>query len=271
MARYRPETTPAEASGPLPDTPGAGPLPVPPLSPRRGRWLVRAALLLLVPVLLGAIAWWFLFAPHPVVTGEVRVPAPDGGLAPAAGAAVFVVPQEELAISWRTRLETARSRAAEFDELLVQARAAHREKDLVLELAARVSEVADEYNMPDAAQLRAERDAIQREEQSAREEIERITREQQAVSDFAAFLTAPPAATLQVATDESGIFRLPVPEATEGLALLVVSARPGDDKTEVHGWLVPLGLVLGRTEPWRFSPEDALDADRIREIAAAAP
>jgi hypothetical protein len=255
------EADPGTAGAPI-----AAPLP----PPRRRRGILAAALFLLLAAAAGGAAWWFLFTGSPALTGEVRLPAADGGLVPAPGAAVFVVPREELAARWRTQLEEAQSRAAELDEVLAQARTAHREKSLVLEQAARVSEVADEYNMPDAAELRAERDSAQVEEQAARAEVEKITREQESLVGLGAFLTAPPEAIAQAATDDNGFFRLPLPEVNEGLVLLVVSGRPADGGPEVWGWFTPLDPERGRSEPWRFGPEDALDADRLRQIVAAA-
>ena len=250
----------------------AKPAPVAPRKPaKRGR--KGLLFLLLIPLLaaLGASAWWFFPVQPPALQGEVRLSGPDGALAPVAGAAVLLVSQQELAAQWRERLAEAQSRAAEVDELLKQAKAAHREKALVLELAARTSELGDEYNMPDAAELRAARDAAQAEEATALAEVEKLTREKESATDPAAVLRSPPEAIDQTQTDEAGAFQLLLPEAREGLVVLVVSGTGEEDASAVKGWLVPLDGAEERTEPARLSSDNALDADQIKQIAGAQP
>ena len=242
----------------------------PPAKPR-GRWLSLAALSFLLLGALGAAGWWFFLAEPPPLSGEVRVAGADGELVPASGAAVFLVPQEEVALRWRRQSEEARARAGEFDALLEEARALHRERSLVLELAANVSAVADEYNMPDAAELRAERDAAQAAEAETLAEVERLTREKAEAFGPAVFLGAPPEAIVQTDTDETGTFRLPFSDPTEGLAVLIVTASTTDSASPVRGWLAPLDPTRDRATPLRFSPDNALDAERIQEIADAAP
>ena len=238
---------------------------------RRGRWLAMTALLLLLLGALGGAGWWFFLSEPPTFSGEVRIAGGGEELVPAKGAAVFIVPQEELAARWRRQLEEAGIRATELEALLGQAKTAHRETSLVFEQAARVSEVADEYNMPDAPELRAERDVAQSAEAAALAEVERITREKEAAMSPLAFLAAPPEAIFQTGTDEDGAFQVPWSDATEGLAVFIVSNPSAENASEARGWLAPLDMSPDRDEVLRFSPQNALDADQIREIAGAAP
>lgn len=246
------------------------PVSRPAVAKRRGAWLAPAALVLLLLGGGGAAAWWFFFAEPPPLSGEVRVAGAGGEMVPAAGAAVFLVAREELAARWRRQSEEIRDRAAQFEALLEAARAAHREKSLVLELADDVSAVADEYNMPDAEQLRAERDAAQAAEAGALAEVERLKREKDSISGPAAFLGAPPEAIRQTVTDESGAFRLPHAGPLVGLAVLVI-AEPTADAAPVRAWFAPLDPDQDRAVTLRFSPDNALDAGQIQEMAGAAP
>jgi hypothetical protein len=232
--------------------------------------LLSGALLLLLGAL-GAAIWWFFPMQPPALRGEVRLAADDGTEAPAAGAAVYLVSREELTARWRDQLAEAQSRAAEVDELLKQANSVHREKVLALELASRTSELAEEYNMPDAAELRAARDAAQAEEATALAEVEKLRREKESIVSAAALLQARPDALDQTQTDESGAFALTLPASTEGLAVFVLAGADGENPSEIYGWLVPLAGPDEATKPVLLSPANALDAEQIREIAGAQP
>jgi hypothetical protein len=228
---------------------------------RRGRkGLLFAAVLLLLGAL-GAVAWWFFPKQPPALAGQVRLAAADGTASPVAGAGVFLVSREELAAHWRDRLAEAQSRAAEVDELFKQATAVHREKTLVLELAARTSELGDEYNMPDAAELRAARDAAQAEEATALASL----------TSSASLLQAPAEALDQTRTDDSGAFRLALPGSTDGLVVLVLAEAGEEENPHTHGWLVPLGNEEERKAPVLLSSDNALDAEQIKELAGAQP
>ena len=232
--------------------------------------LLSGALLLLLGAL-GAAIWWFFPMQPPALRGEVRLAADDGTETPAAGAAAYLVSREELTARWRDQLAEAQSRAAEVDELLKQANSVHREKVLALELALRTSELADEYNMPDAAELRAARDAAQAEEATALAEVEKLRREKESIVSAAALLQAPPDALDQTQTDESGAFALTLPASTEGLAVFVLAGANGENASEAQGWLVPLAGPDEATKPALLSPANALDAEQIREIAGTQP
>ncbi|MEX1044865.1 MAG: GYF domain-containing protein [Chthoniobacterales bacterium] len=268
------ESAPRPSAGTSPAATDLGPTESAPLArppaKRRGRGLVMAALLLLLLGAGGAAAWWLFLAEPPPLSGEVRVAGAEGEMIPAAGAAVFLVSQEELAGRWRRQSEEIQSRAAELDALLEAARATHLEKSLVLELAADVSKVADEYNMPDAAPLRAERDSAQAAEADALADVERLTREKDAAASPAAFLGAPSEAILQTVTDETGAFRLPLSGPAEGLAILVVAEPAADNSSPIRGWLAPLDPARDHAVPLRFSPDNALDAEQIEQMADAA-
>jgi hypothetical protein len=238
---------------------------------RRGRkGLLFAAVLLLLGAL-GAVAWWFFPKQPPALAGQVRLAAADGTASPVAGAGVFLVSREELAAHWRDRLAEAQSRAAEVDELFKQATAVHREKTLVLELATRTSELGDEYNMPDAAELRAARDAAQAEEATALAEVEKLKREKASLTSSASLLQAPAEALDQTRTDDSGAFRLALPGSTDGLVVLVLAEAGEEENPHTHGWLVPLGNEEERKAPVLLSSDNALDAEQIKELAGAQP
>ena len=231
--------------------------------------LVTALLLLLCG--LGAAAWWFFPMQPPALMGQVRLADADGAAAPVADAAVFLVSLEELTARWRDGLAEAQSRAAEVDELLKPATAAHREKVLALELAARTSELGDEYNMPDAAELRAARDAAQAEEATALAEVEKLKREKASLMSAASLLQPPAEALDQTRTDDSGAFRLTLPALTDGLVVFVLAGAGGEENRNTRGWLVPLGNEEERKAPVLLSSDNALDAEQIKELAGAQP
>lgn len=238
---------------------------------RGGRKGLLLAALLMLLAALGTAVWWFFPQQPPSLEGQVRLPAADGTAAPVSGAGVFLVSRDELAARWREGLAEAQSRSAEVEELLKQATSVHREKILASELAARTSELADEYNMPDAAELREARDASQAEEAAALAELEKLTREKQSLASAAAFLQAPADALDQTRTDESGLFRLTLPESTNGLVVFVLSGSEGADNPDMRGWLVPLGGEGERRAPVVLTSENALDAGQIGEIAGVQP
>jgi hypothetical protein len=232
--------------------------------------LLLAALLLLLGAL-GAAAWWLFPQQPPALEGQVRLAAADGTAAPVAGAAVFLVSREELAARWRDGMAEAQGRVAEVGELLKQATTVHREKFLALELAARTSELADEYNMPDAADLRAARDAVQTEEAMALAEVEKLKREKASLTSSASLLQAPAEPLDQTRTDGSGAFRLALPGSTDGLVVLVLAEAGEEENPHTHGWLVPLGNEEERKAPVLLSSDNALDAEQIKELAGAQP
>ena len=237
----------------------------------RGRKGLLVALILVLLSALGAAAWWFFPVPPPALVGEVQVAASDEGPSVAAGADVYLVARDELMTRWRDQWAEAQSRAAEIQALLAQAKALHREKILALELAARTSELGDEYNMPDAAELRAARDAAQAEEAAALAEVEKLTREEESLGAAAAFLQAPPDALDQTQADTDGKFQLTLPESTDGLVVLVIAGAGSEDPSRISGWLVPLAPAGEKTDPVLLSPDNALDAAQIKELAGAQP
>ncbi len=239
-----------------------------------GSILRRALLIAALPLVAsaGAAAWWFWPSSPPeieVLEVEVLLPGPDGSPAAVAGAQVFVVAQEELAALWRARLESAPAVDPGLAESLERAKAVHREKELARELAVRISELGDEYNMPDADQLRAESEAAQAAEAAALVELEKVTAESEAVSAPAApVLSAPEGRPQETASDEAGRFTLPLPPAgqEQGMVALVLAA-PGEGESEPRGWLMPLESAGPRTEAVRLSADNLLDLDQIRQIS----
>jgi hypothetical protein len=176
-----------------------------------------------------------------------------------------------LAARWREQWAEAQNRAAEVGELLQQAKVLHREKSLALELAARTSELGDEYNMPDAAELRAARDAAQAEEATALAEVEKLTRERESFTEASSLLQPPPDALDQTQADASGKFQLTLPESTDGLVALVLASVGDGEPRQTLAWLVPLPGPGEKSEPVLLSADNALDADQIREIAGGQP
>ncbi len=251
------------------DTAATAASTVPRADGRRGRFFARLAGLMLAAAGLAAL-WWFFFNNPPVLTGEVRWLGADGRPAPVAGAEVLLVPRQELAARWRGQLAEVRQRAAETEQMLVQARTAQREKFLAFELAARTSELGDEYNMPDAAELRAARDAAQAEEAEASALVDRLTREKEIAAGPAAFLKTTPDAVARTRTDGKGGFRLSMPAVAVDMVVLVVS-RPVDETNAAQGWLVPLTGQEKRRGPVLLSPDDALDSVQIAEMAGTPP
>jgi hypothetical protein len=236
----------------------------------RGRSVFKGLLFAAFLILLGALgaaAWWFFPKQPPALEGQVRLAAADGTATPVAGARVFLVSREELAARWRDGLAETQSRSAEVGELLKQATVVHREKFLALELAARTSELADEYNMPDAADLRTARDAAQAEEAPALAEVEQLKREMESLTSSASLLQAPADALDQTRTDDSGAFRLTLPESTDGLVVLVLAGTDGADVPDRRGWLVPLVGQEERKAPVLLSSDNALESTQIAEIA----
>lgn len=270
------DALPAEDPAPAP-VPAAQPRPAKPAPAtskkpsKRGRKGLLALLLLPLLGALGAAAWWFFPLQPPALQGEVRLPGADGELVPAVGVDVLLVSQQELAAQWRDLLAQAGSRASELEPMLQEAKAAHREKVLVLELAARTSELADEYNMPDAAELRATRDAAQAEEAAASAEVEKLEREKEAATAATNVLRQPPEAIDRTQTDNTGAFRLLLPPNTDGLVALVLAGSEGGDPAAVKAWLVPLSAGEQSNEPARLSAENVLDAEQINQIAGAQP
>lgn len=238
---------------------------------RGGRKVFLVALLVLLLGGLGTAAWWFFPMPPPTFSGEVRLAVADGVPFPAAGADVYLVSREDLTALWRGQWAEVQSRSAEVEQLLEQAKTVHREKSLALELAARISELGDEYNMPDAAELRAARDAAQTEEAAALAEVEKLTRQKASFGLAAPFLQAPPDPVDLTQADEAGMFQLMLPESTNGLVVLVIAGEDSGEPTETVGWLIPLQERGEKPAPVVLLPENALDADQIREIAGVQP
>ena len=154
------------------------------------------------------------------------------------------------------------------DGLLAEADKLTREKSLLHEEASRVFEVGEEYNMPDVADLRAERDAKQAEAESAKADYDKLKVEKDSLLSMAGLLENLPSPVRTVVADGQGNFALP-PE--EGEVVLLATAGGGEGR-EVSVWLEVLEIAEDGSGPEavRFSETNRLDLGGIRNFAGAA-
>jgi hypothetical protein len=235
----------------------------------RGRgWLAGLLALLLLVAAAGGAAWWFLTpAEPPAIEGEVRWEAVDGGLNPVAGAQVLLVSRAELVEGWGRELSRAAERRSALAVQIEEARAAHREKQLAHELAARQAELAEEYNMAEAVALRETSDSLQAEEAAALAEVENHVRELEFLGSHAVVFGHQPAAEERMPTDAEGRFRMILPPDVEGMSLLILAENIGGTAGRTEAWLVPADLAEMPPGPRRFSPDNALRPEDILQLA----
>lgn len=227
------------------------------------RWLVRLLLALLLLAGAGGGAWWWINREPPVIPGTVALAGTQ-----TSPVEIRVFRREDLAAPWRERLSAADARGAELDGLLVEADKLTREKSLLHEEASRVFEVGEEYNMPDVAELRAERDAKQAEAESAKADYDKLKAEKDSLLSLAGLLENLPSPVRTTVADGQGNFTLP-PE--EGEVVLLATAG-GAEKGEVSAWLEVLEMSEDGSGPEavRFSETNRLDLGGIRNFAGAA-
>lgn len=237
--------------------------PVPTGVGKSRRWLVWSALVLLLLAGAGGGAWWWINREPPVIPGTVALAGTE-----TSPVEIRVFRRADLAAPWRERLSAADARAAELDSLLAEADKLAREKTLLHEEASRVFEVGEEYNMPDVADLRAERDAKQAEAESAKADYDKLKVEKDSLLSMAGLLENLPSPVRTVVADGQGNFALP-PE--EGEVVLLATAGGGEGR-DVSVWLEVLEIAEDGSGPEavRFSETNRLDLGGIRNFAGAA-
>ena len=249
----------------MPPKPGitAPPAVTPGSHPQAGRWRA-VALAVLFAGLAGGAGWWWLNSEPAPISGRVSLAGDETG-----AVEIRVFRREDLSASWRELLAAAEVRAAELAELSDEALARHRQAWLGYDEASRVYAVGEEYNMPDLAELRAEREAKQAGEVAAMEELKRLSAEKEGLVTLEGLLGVLPAPLQTVTADAQGIFALPPPEGT-GVVLVAVSPSGSDGAVPLRGWFEVLELEADGRVPdtVELSGEDQLEVDAIRRFVA---
>lgn len=229
------------------------------------RWLVWAALALLLLAGAGGGAWWWINREPPVIPGTVALAGTE-----TSPVEIRVFRRADLAGPWRERLSAADARGAELDGLLAEADKLRREKSLLYEEASKVFQVGEEYNMPDVADLRAERDAKQAEAEAAKADYDKLKAEKDSLLGMAGLLENLPSPVRTVVADGQGNFVLP-PEEGEVVLLATATTGSGEGR-EVSAWLEVLEMSDDGSGPEavRFSETNRLDLGGIRNFAGAA-
>jgi hypothetical protein len=240
-------------------------LPAPAEAEKSRRWLVWSAAALLLLAGAGGGAWWWINREPPVIPGTVVLAGTE-----TSPVEVRVFRREDLAGPWRERLTAADTRGAELEKLLAEADGQVREKKLLHEEASRVFEVGEEYNMPDVAELRADRDAKEAEATSATAEYDKLKAEKDSLLSVAGLLENLPPPVKTVVADGQGNFALP-PEEGEVVLLAMTTAGSGEQK-ETVAWLETVEVAEDGTAPEavRFSETNRLDVSAVRSFAGAA-
>lgn len=240
-------------------------VPVPAGGGKLRRRLVWSALALLLLASAGGGAWWWINREPPVIPGTVALAGTE-----TSPVEIRVFRRADLAAPWRERLSVADARGAELDGLLAEAAKLMREKSLLHEEASRVFEVGEEYNMPDVAELRAERDAKQAEAESAKADYDKLKAEKDSLPSLAGLLENLPSPVRTMVADGQGNFVLP-PEEGE-VVLLATAATGSGEGREVSAWLEVLEITEEGNGPEavRFSETNRLDVGGIRNFAGAA-
>ena len=236
--------------------------------PQRGagksrRGLVWSALVFLLLAGAGGGVWWWINREPPLIPGTVALAGTE-----TSPVEIRVFRREDLAAPWRERLSAADARGAELDGLLAEADKLTREKSLLYEEASKVFEVGEEYNMPDVADLRADRDAKQAEADAAKAEYDKLKAEKDSLLSMAGLLENLPSPVRTVMADAQGNFALP-PEETE-VVLLAVARDNGEG--EPTAWLEVMEVAEDGSGPEsvRFSETNRLDLGGIRNFAGPA-
>ena len=240
-------------------------LPAPAEGGKSRRWLVWSAAALLLLAGAGGGAWWWINREPPVIPGTVVLAGTE-----TSPVEVRVFRREDLAAPWRERLTAADTRGAELEKLLAEADGQVREKKLLHEEASRVFEVGEEYNMPDVAELRADRDAKEAEATAAAAEYDKLKAEKDSLLSVAGLLENLPPPVNAVVADGQGNFALP-PAEGEVVLLATTVAGSGEQK-ETVAWLETLEVAEDGTAPEavRFSETNRLDVSAVRSFAGAA-
>jgi hypothetical protein len=167
---------------------------------------------------------------------------------------------------WGEFLAAADARAAALGALIADAEGVQREKELLFEEASRVHEVGVEYNMPDVAELKAERDAREAEFAEAQAAVRKLQAEQQGLFEWGGLLGVLPAPLRTATADEMGDFTMMRP-GEEGVVLLAVG-REGDGEDYLC-WMAAVEALTPETSMTvvEFSEAQRLDLEAVRRIA----
>ena len=211
----------------------------------------------------GGAWWWIAHAEPPLIPGSVVLAGDEAG-----PVEVRVFRRAELAGPWRESLAAAEARSAELDGLLSEVTAKLREKSVLRDEAAGVLKVGEEYNMPDVAELRADRDAKQAEMDAVQAEMEKLQSDKAALLVFEDLLEKVPPPLGTVVADAGGVFLLPPPQ--EEVVLLATTTSEVDGKRMARAWLEVLELPPDGEAPGpvKFSETNRLDLPELRRFAA---
>lgn len=267
VAPQAPAESPARSSSPLPgpeenfaDAPAATE------PPRRKVWPAVVLWLLLLAAAGGGGAWWWMNKAPSSIPGKVLLSGDETG-----PAKIRVYRRADLAVPWREQLAVADARAGELDSLVAEAEAELREKTLLHDEAARVCQVGEEFNMPDVAKLRADRDAKKADVDAAQAKLDQIKGERDGLVAVGALLESAPAPLQTIAADAAGNFAVPASTEGEIVFLATVSAEV-EGRPQMRGWLEILDLSESSGVPFavEFSDANLLDLQAIRNFVADA-
>lgn len=264
-APARVEVKPEGSPQPMPMRSANDIAPAPASGGKSRRALVWLVLLVLLLAAAGGGGWWWINREPPLIPGTVALSGTE-----TSPVEVRVFRREDLSGPWRERLTAADARAAELDNLLAETEKQVREKSLLYEEASRVLEVGEEYNMPDVAELRADRDAKQADASSAKAEYDKLKAEKDSLPSLDGLLSGLPAPLKSITADGQGNFALP-PDESEVVLLATVTSATGDQQA-VSAWLEVVELAEDGAAPEavRFSETNRLDVAAIRSFAEAA-
>lgn len=265
-------TAPAQSSRPplrpasvVPsDPPNA--TPVPPAKGSKRFPLVPVLAVGFVMMAAAAGAWWWMNAKPSPIPGSVALAGDEAG-----PVEIRVFRRDDLTSPWREKLAAADARAAELEKLLGDAKALHREKSILYDEAAGVCAAGEEYNMPDLAELRADRDAKKEAADAAKSEVEKLQSEKDSLLTLDNLLEGMPAPLQTIVADATGKFLLPPPETGE--VVLVATAVAGAEESRAkRGWFEVLEATEGGELPaeLRFADTNKLSVVEIRNFAGSA-
>ena len=265
------EPTPHSAQvphvGPQPTAPAIPETKPSPSAPtKRRKWPLVFSALAVLALAAGGGAWWWLNAEPPTIPGKIALSGSESG-----PVKLGIYRRTDLAAPWRDRLADADARGGDIDKLVAGAEARSREKSLLLEEAESVLKVGEEYNMPDLAELRADRDAKKAEAEAARAELDKIQSEKSGLLTIEAFLESAPAPAEEFPVDAQGNFSLRSLAPGEFVLLATVSEDGGGQK-KLRGWLQVLEVPAEGAGPSsvEFTEANRLDLDGIRKLVGTA-
>lgn len=247
-----------------PPPPGTMPVPGPPK--KRGRLLAALAAMLVLALAGGGAAWWFMVAKKPLLRGEVAVRTASGEPVPAGGFEVRAFLRDDVVPPWQSLLAAADKRAREIGPLIAEATATLKDKTVSRDEAAAVAGVAENFNMPDLEELRAQRQAAEEEVAKARKTLDDLEAQQRETVSLAALLDELPQPRARSIVNADGTFQLDFkPEAPA--VLVVVASRAGEGDGDRAAWIKLISPASPAGEPIGFTATDVLDLDKVKSLA----